>query len=105
MSYGLMSVGSGMLDQSKNLLGRSADMERERNQFNTSLDMADKAAKVQGIGTGAGIGASVAAANVAGTAGGMAGMYGAGGMAAVGMGVAAPIAIGAIAAYALMELF
>ena len=68
----------------------------KRNAFNDQLDLAEKQAQLQTVGLGAGIGGSIAAANIA-----SAGGFGAaGGIAALG-----PIAVGAIAAYALTELF
>ena len=103
MSYGLIGVGQNQRDQAYAGLGQSAAAEQEREQTNKSLKMAEEAAQMSAVGMGAGIGGSIAAANI-GAAGGFGAVYGASGA----MGVAAalsPIAIGAIAAYALTELF
>lgn len=104
MSYGLIGVGQNQRDQAYAGLGQSAAAEQEREQANKSLNMAEKAAQMQAVGMGAGIGGSIAAANIGASAGGLAGIYGAGG--AMGVATAlSPIAIGAVAAYALTELF
>jgi hypothetical protein len=97
MAYGLIGMGNQQRDVATNLIGAAADREQKRENFNENMKIAERAAQLQTVGMGAGIGGSIAAANIAATQGGLAA---AGGMAALG-----PIAIGAIAAYALTELF
>jgi len=89
-------MGNQQRDVATNLIGAAADREQNRENFNENMKIAERSAQLQTVGLGAGIGGSVAAANIA-TQGGF---TAAGGMAALG-----PIAIGAIAAYALTELF
>lgn len=80
--------------------GSLSQQENQRNIAKDQQDAAEDAQKKSTIGTGAGIGASIAAANVIG-AGGISAMS-AGAMAT---GIGAPIAIGALAGWALTELF
>ena len=96
MAYGLIGLGNQQRDMATQLMGANAEREMKRNAFNDQLDLAEKQAQLQTVGLGAGIGGSIAAANIAATQGGLA---------AAGIGAFAPIAIGAIAAYALTELF
>lgn len=96
MSYGLIGAGTGMRDEAYAGFGQSAAAEQARNQTNKTIAAAEKAQQMNAVGMGAGIGGSIAAANI-GAAGGFA--------AAGGMAALAPIAIGAVAAYALTELF
>ena len=97
MAYGLIGMGNQQRDTATSLMAANAQREVKRNSFNDQMEFAKKQAQLQTVGIGAGIGGSIAAANIAATQGGLAA---AGGMAALG-----PIAIGAIAAYALTELF
>ena len=96
MAYGLIGMGNQQRDVATNLIGAAADREQKRENFNENMKIAERAAQLQTVGMGAGIGGSIAAANIAAKGG----LAAAGGMAALG-----PIAIGAIAAYALTELF
>lgn len=104
MAYGLIGLGNQQRDMSTGMISANAEREVKRNAFNDQLDLAEKQAQLQTVGLGAGIGGSIAAANIASSAGGLAGIYGAGGAAGVAAAMS-PIAIGAIAAYALTELF
>lgn len=100
MSYGLIGAGQQLEDDAYRGFANAAGEEQSRNQANKQLKMAEKAAQMSAIGTGAGIGASIGAANVA-AQGGIAAMGGWGAAAGTVLG---PIAIGAVAAYALTEL-
>ena len=96
MAYGLIGMGNQQRDTATSLMAANAQREVKRNSFNDQMEFAKKQAQLQTVGLGAGIGGSIAASNIAAQGG----LAAAGGMAALG-----PIAIGAIAAYALTELF
>lgn len=96
MAYGLIGMGNQQRDVATGLFNAAAEREQNRENFNENLKLAERSAQLQTVGLGAGIGGSIAAANIAATQGGLA---------AAGAAAFAPIAIGAIAAYALTELF
>jgi hypothetical protein len=96
MAYGLIGYGDQFRKEASTGFQQVAAAEQNRNMFNQQLDQANRAAKMQAVGTGAGIGASIAASNIAAAGG----LSAAGGMAALG-----PIGWGALAGYAMMELF
>lgn len=56
---GLIGVGRGYASQAGQSFGRLADMERQRNQANESIEQQEKAGMMSAVGTGAGIGMSV----------------------------------------------
>lgn len=106
---GLIGVGRDTMNQAVGGFGAAAQLETQRNAFNSQMSAARSAQRAQMAGTGGGIGAAIGVAKLTGASTAAAGA-GAGAGASTGLmasigTVAVPLAIGVGAALILDSLF